>query len=48
MRMGNEKYIFTKHDPELQSTYLSRAGGGGAVISRLKGGVVIGIWHKEI
>ncbi len=45
--MGNEKYIFVKNEPDTQSSYLSRQGGGGAVIANLKTGIVIGIWHKD-
>jgi hypothetical protein len=26
---------------------MTRQGGGGAVLSRLKDGIVIGIWHKD-
>lgn len=45
--MGNEKYIFVKNEPDTQSSYLTRQGGGGAVIANLKTGIVIGIWHKD-
>ena len=44
--MGNQKYIFNKHEADTQSTFLTRQGGG-AVLSRLKDGIVIGIWHKD-
>jgi hypothetical protein len=27
---------------------MSRTGGGGAVVARLKDGIVVGIWHKDI
>lgn len=47
IRMGNEKYIFVKNEPDTQSSYLTRQGGGGAVIANLKTGIVIGIWHKD-
>jgi hypothetical protein len=47
VRMGNEKFIFVKHEQDTKSTYLTRMGGGGAVITRLEKGIVIGIWHKD-
>lgn len=47
IRIGNEKYVFLKHEPATQSTYLTRRGGGGAVIARLESAIVIGIWLKE-
>lgn len=47
IRMGNEKFIFVKNEPEEQSSYLTRSGGGGAVIAKLKDAIVIGIWHKN-
>ena len=47
IRIGNEKYIFNKHEDDTKTTYLTRSGGGGALISRLATGIVIGIWHKD-
>ena len=47
IRMGNEKYVFVKHEADTKSSYLTRLGGGGAVISKLATGIVIGIWHKD-
>ncbi len=47
IRMGNEKYIFTKYEQDTKSAYLTRTGGGGAVIAQLKKGIVIGIWAKD-
>ena len=47
IRIGNEKYVFVRHDPEYQSTYMTRQGGGGAVAAKLKTCVVIGFWNKE-
>lgn len=48
IRMGKEKFLYVKQETDTQSTYLSRTGGGGAVIAKLKDGVVIGIWHKDL
>jgi len=45
--MGNEKYLFVKHEADTKSTYLTRIKGGGAVITKLDKGIVIGIWHKD-
>ena len=47
VRMGNEKYMFIRNDPESGVSTLSRAGGGGASIGKLKSCIVIGIWHKN-
>ena len=47
IRMGNTKFMLTRHDPEEQTGYLSRAGGGGACIIRIKNALVIGIWDKN-
>ena len=47
IRIGDEKYVFVKHDPEYQSTYMTRQGGGGACAARLKEGVVLGFWNKD-
>ena len=47
IRIGNEKYVFVKHDAEFGSTYMTRQGGGGAVAARTKEGVVIGFWNKD-
>ena len=48
VRMGNEKFIFVKQEEDTKSTYLTRMGGGGSVIAKIKDGFVIGIWHKDI
>lgn len=45
--MGNEKYIFVKHEQDTKSSYLTRQGGGGAVICKLNTCIVIGIWNKD-
>jgi hypothetical protein len=39
--------VFVKHEPSTQSTYLTRRGGGGAVIAMLETGIVIGMWLKD-
>ncbi len=36
IRMGNQKYMFIKHNPESNSAYLGREGGGGACVARTK------------
>lgn len=45
--MGGQKYMLIKYNPENNSAYLSREGGGGACIVRTKTTVVIGIWKKS-
>jgi hypothetical protein len=44
--MGNQKYMLVKHNPENNSAYLGREGGGGACVARTNTAVVIGIWNK--
>ena len=34
IRMGNQKYMLVKHNPENNSAYLGREGGGSACIAR--------------
>lgn len=46
IRMGNQKYMLVKHNPESNSAYLGREGGGGACVARTNTAVVIGIWNK--
>ena len=46
IRMGNQKYMLVKHNPENNSAYLGREGGGGACIARTNSAVVVGIWNK--
>lgn len=46
IRMNNQKYMLIKHNPESNSAYLGREGGGGAAIARTNTAVVIGIWNK--
>ena len=47
IRMGNQKYMFVKHNPDVNSVYLAREGGGGACVARTNTAVVIGIWNKS-
>jgi hypothetical protein len=47
IRMNNQKYMFVKHNPENDSVYLGREGGGGACVARTKTALVIGIWNKS-
>ncbi len=47
IRMNNQKYMMVKHNPESNSVYLGREGGGGAAIARTNTAVVIGIWNKS-
>ncbi len=44
--MANQKYMLVKHNPENNSAYLGREGGGGACVARSNTAVVIGIWNK--
>ena len=46
IRMANQKYMLIKHNPELNSAYLGREGGGGACIARSNTALVIGVWNK--
>ena len=46
IRMANQKYMLIKHNPECNSAYLGREGGGGACVARTKSAVIIGIWNK--
>ena len=46
IRMANQKYMLIKHNPEVNSAYLGREGGGGACVARTKSAVIIGIWNK--
>ena len=34
IRMNNQKYMLVKHNPESNSAYLGREGGGGACVAR--------------
>ena len=47
IRIGNEKYVFVRHDQEYQSTYMTKQGGGGGCVARFKGGLVIGLWDND-
>ena len=46
IRMNGQKYMMIRHNPESNSVYLSREGGGGACVARTSSAVVIGIWDK--
>ena len=46
IRIANQKYMFIKHNPENDSVYLGRQGGGGACIVRTKQCIIIGVWNK--
>ena len=46
IRMANQKYMLIKHNPENNSAYLGREGGGGACVARTKSCVLIGVWNK--
>ena len=45
--MNNQKYMLVKHNPENNSAYLGREGGGGACVARTNTALVIGIWNKS-
>ena len=47
VRMGNQKFVMTQHDPETNAAYLTRTGGGGATVARTKNAIIIGIWDKN-
>ena len=38
--------MLVKHNPENNSAYLGREGGGGACVARSNTALVIGIWNK--
>ena len=38
--------MFIKHNPENNSVYLAREGGGGACVVRTAQTVIIGVWNK--
>ena len=46
IRIANQKYMFIKHNPENNSVYLAREGGGGACAVRTAQCIVIGGWNK--
>ena len=46
IRIANQKYMFIKHNPENNSAYLAREGGGGACVIRTAQCVIIGVWNK--
>ncbi|TNV75876.1 hypothetical protein FGO68_gene17275 [Halteria grandinella] len=46
IRIANQKYMFIKHNPENNSVYLAREGGGGACIIKTGQTIVIGVWNK--
>ena len=46
IRIANQKYMFIKHNPENNSVYLAREGGGGACVVRTAQTVIIGVWNK--
>ena len=47
VRMGKTKFMMVSHDPETNTVYLSRLGGGGACIVKTNKALVIGIWDKN-
>ena len=46
--MANQKYMMIKHNPENNSAYLGREGGGGACIVASNTAIVIGVWNKAV
>ena len=48
IRMLGEKFMFIKHDAEINVCYMSREGGGGAVAAKTKDALIIGIWKKDL
>ena len=47
VRMGNTKFVYIRHDPDDNSVFLSKSGGGGACIAKTRNAYVIGIWDKN-
>ena len=39
--------MMLRHNPESNSVYLGREGGGGACVARTNTAVVIGVWNKS-
>mmetsp|Transcript_34905 Transcript_34905/g.47071 ORF Transcript_34905/g.47071 Transcript_34905/m.47071 type:complete len:130 (+) Transcript_34905:66-455(+) len=46
IRLGNDKHMFLKNDPDMNVTYLTKLGGGGACLAKTKQALVIGTWDK--
>lgn len=46
IRIANQKYMMIKHNPENNSVYLAREGGGGACAIRTAQTVIVGVWNK--
>ena len=46
IRIANQKYMFIKHNPENNSVYLAREGGGGACAVKTAQCLIIGVWNK--
>lgn len=46
IRIANQKYMFIKHNPENNSVYLAREGGGGACAVRTNQCLILGVWNK--
>ena len=46
IRIANQKYMLIQHNPEKNSAYLAREGGGGACIVRTAQTVIVGVWNK--
>ena len=45
IRMGNQKYVMIRYNPDQNVAYLGREGGG-ACVARTNMAVLIGIWNK--
>ena len=46
IRIANQKYMMVQHNPENNSVYLGREGGGGACIVKTAQTIIIGVWNK--
>ena len=46
IRIANQKYMLIRHNPDNNSAYLGREGGGGACVMRTNTALIIGIWNK--
>ena len=48
IRMGGVKYVLTSYDQSCNLAMLSKFGGGGACIMKVKNAIVIGVWNKDM
>ena len=46
--MIGEKFVFIKHEQDINTCYMSREGGGGATAAKTNTALIIGIWKKDM